>query len=469
MKQISGSAPKRNVLAADGRGEEGTGFSRRRFLAASSAATAFLFVPGHVLGQAGQLSANNKLNLAGIGIGGQGAWDLEQVATENIVALCDVDSGYAAKTFAKYPQARRYKDFRKLLETEKSLDGVVIATPDHNHAIISLAALRAGKNVYCEKPLTRTVAEARAVTEAARQAKVATQMGNQGMAFEGNRLINEWLWDGAIGPVHEVHVWSDRPTHRGKLPLWWAQGIERPTDTPPVPESLDWDLWLGPAPARPYNPAYAPFRWRGWWDFGSGGIGDMGIHNMAPVFSALKLGPPLSVQASSTPVYPETVPLACLVHYTFAAREGMPPVTLHWYDGGLLPERPAELEPNHPLDPEDGILFVGEKGKMLVTGWGGEHPRLLPEKLDKEYVRPPKTLPRSVGHHKEWLAACRGGPPGRSNFDFAGPLTEAVLLGSVCVHNGGDPLVWDSQQLKITNDPDANRFLQYEYRKGWSL
>jgi predicted dehydrogenase len=294
-------------------------------------------------------------------------------------------------------------------------------------------------------------------------------MGNQGMAFEGNRQINEWLWAGAIGPVHEVHVWSDRPTHRGKLPLWWAQGIERPTDTPPVPEGLDWDLWLGPAPLRPYHPAYAPFRWRGWWDFGSGGIGDMGIHNLAPVFSALKLGAPTSVQASSSAVFKETVPLACSVHYQFPARGDMPPVKLHWYDGGILPERPAELAQNQPLDPEDGIIFVGEKGKMLVTGWGGEHPRLLPESLDKNYQRPPKTLPRSIGHHKEWLEACKGGPAPRSNFGFAGPLTEAVLLGSVCVRNGGDQLDWDSENLKITNDPDANQFLHYEYRKGWNL
>jgi predicted dehydrogenase len=421
------------------------------------------------LGGPGQQSPDNKLNIAGIGFGGQGAWDLGEVKSENIVALCDVDWGYAGKIFEQYPKAKRYKDYRKMLETEKSIDAVVIATPDHNHAHISVAAMKLGKHVYCEKPLTRTVREARVVAQTARETKVATQMGNQGMAFEGNRQINEWLWDGAIGPVREVHVWSDRPTHRGKLPLWWAQGIERPTDTPPVPDGLDWDLWLGPAPWRPYHPAYAPFRWRGWWDFGSGGIGDMGIHNLAPVFSALKLGAPTSVQASSTAVFKETVPLACTVHYQFPARGDMPPVKLHWYDGGVLPERPAELAENQPLDPEDGIIFLGEKGKMLVTGWGGEHPRLLPDSLDKSYQRPPKTLPRSIGHHKEWLEACKGGAPPRSNFGFAGPLTEAVLLGSVCVRNGGDQLDWDSENLKITNDPDANQFLHYEYRKGWSL
>ncbi len=443
--------------------------SRRQFLAVSAAVAAINFVPFHVLGRPGEASANNKLNIAGIGIGGQGAWDLEECKSENIVALCDVDSDYAGKTFAKHPNAKRYKDYREMLDKEKGIDAVVVATPDHNHAIVSMTAIKHGKHVYCEKPLTRTVYEARTLAKAAREAKVATQMGNQGMAFEGNRFINEWLADGAIGPVREVHVWSDRPTHRGKMPLWWAQGIERPTDTPPVPATMDWDLWLGPAPTRPYHPAYAPFRWRGWWDFGTGGLGDMGIHNLAPVFSALNLGAPETIQATSTPVFPETVPLAAIVRYTFPARGDQPPVKLFWYDGGLLPEPPTELEENRELDPEDGIIFVGDKAKMLVTGWGGEHPRLLPEKLNQEYKRPPKTLPRSVGHHTEWIQACKTGSATRSNFDFAGPLTEAVLLGSVCIRNGGTKLVWDSKNLKFTNDSDANKLLHYEYRKGFSL
>ena len=426
-------------------------------------------LPAHVLGRAVETSPNNKLNIAGIGVGGQGGHDVDQFSSENIVALCDVDEAHAARVFKEYPNAKRYKDFRQMLDQDKSIDAVVVGTPDHLHAIVSVTATKHGKHVYCEKPLTRTVYEARAVAKAAREAKVATQMGNQGMAFEGNRLINEWLWAGAIGPVREVHVWSDRPTHRGKMPLWWPQGVERPKDTPQVPDTLDWDLWLGPAPVRPYHSAYVPFRWRGWWDFGTGGLGDMGIHNLAPVFSALKLGAPDTVQASSTPVFAETVPLATIVHYQFPARGDMPPVQLHWYDGGLLPERPAELGENAVLDAEDGIIFVGDKGKMLVKGWGGEHPRLIPESADKAYQRPPKTLPRSIGHYKEWVQACKTGSPTRSNFDFAGPLTEAVLLGSVCIRNGGDKLVWDSANLKITNDPDANKYLHYEYRKGWSL
>jgi predicted dehydrogenase len=356
-----------------------------------------------------------------------------------------------------------------MLEKEKGLDAVVVSTPDHTHAVAAMTALMLGKHLYCEKPLTRTVQEARALTRAAREAKVATQMGNQGMAFEGNRLIEEWLGDGAIGAVREVHVWSDRPTHRGKLPLWWPQGIERPAEQPPVPSTLDWELWLGPAPWRPYHSAYVPFRWRGWWDFGSGGLGDMGIHNLAPVFAALKLGPPTSVHASSTPVFKETVPLASIVHYEFAPRDAQPALKLHWYDGGLLPVRPDELDPERPLDPEDGILFVGERGKMLVEGWGGEKPRLLPESRNREYRRPPKILPRSIGHYEEWVKACKEDTPTRSDFSFAGPLTEAVLLGSIAIRVGGEKLRWDSERLKIPNYPEAEAYLQYPYRAGWTV
>ena len=444
--------------------------SRRNFLCHTTAIASFMIVRPGILARGGEISPNQKLNIAGVGIGGQGASDLEAVSHENIVALCDVDSVYAAKTFNKYPNAKQYKDFRVMLEKEKSIDALVIATPDHLHAIVSTTAMKMGKHVYCEKPLTRTVHEARVVARIAREAKVVTQMGNQGMGFEGNRQINEWIDDGAIGPVREVHVWSDRPTHSGKLPLYWAQGVERSKDTLPVPDTLDWDLWLGPAPWRPYHTDYVPFKWRGWWDFGSGGLGDMGIHNLAPVFSALKLGAPESLYASSTAVYKETVPLAATVHYQFPARGDLPAVKLHWYDGGILPARPAELEEDERnLDPEDGIIFVGDKGKMLVTGWGGRLPRLIPESRNQEYKRPAPTLPRSVGHHKEWVEACKGGPAPRSNFDFAGPLTEAVLLGSLCIRNGGGKLVWDSAKLKITNVAAANDLLHYEYRKDWKL
>ena len=446
--------------------------NRRKFLGLSSAAvSSFMIVPRHVLGGKGYKAPSDTLNIAAIGIGGQGAWDLEQLALagENIVALCDVDQEYAAETFSRYPKAKRYRDFRVMLEKEKGIDAVVVATPDHTHAIISMHVLKMGKHLYCEKPLTHTIFEARKIAEAAREAKVATQMGNQGMAYEGNRLINEWIWDGAIGQVHEVHVWSDRPTRLGTQELWWPQALDRPLDKPGIPSTLDWDLWLGPAPHRPYHPAYVPFLWRGWWDFGEGGLGDMGIHNLAPAFSALKLGAPTSVHASSTPVFKETFPLASVVHYEFPARGEMPPVTLHWYDGGILPERPKELENGRELPKEDGMLFVGDKGKMLVSGWGGEHPRLIPESNMQEYARPPKTLPRSIGHHQEWIEACKNGTPTRSNFDFAGPLTEAVLLGLVSVRLGGKKINWDSDSLSVPDDPAANDLLHYRYRKGWTL
>ncbi|MDY0355687.1 MAG: Gfo/Idh/MocA family oxidoreductase [Sedimentisphaerales bacterium] len=455
---------------ANQNGRPATDISRRRFVGHAAAMAAFTVVPRHVLGGPRHVAPSEKLNIAGIGVGGRGGDDLRGVESERIVALCDVDWQNAADAFRRYPDARRYRDFREMLDKEgDGIDAVVIATPDHVHAVASMAAIKKGRHVYCEKPLTRTVHEARALTLAAREARVATQMGNQGMAFEGNRLIKEWLWDGAIGDVREVHVWSDRPTHQGKLPLWWAQGIERPTDTPAVPEHLDWDLWLGPAPYRPYHPAYVPFRWRGWWDFGSGGLGDMGIHNLAPVFSALKLGAPTGVCASSTAVYEETLPLASTVHYEFPARGDMPAVTLHWYDGGLIAARPRELEDSREMPREDGLIFVGDKGKMLVTGWGGHSPRLIPETKMKAYRQPPKSLPRSIGHYEEWIKACKEGTPTESSFDFAGPMTEAVLLGTVCVRAGGGRLLWDSQAMRITNRPEANDHLHYAYREPWTL
>jgi len=443
-----------------------TALSRRSFIGGAVAAAPFMIVPRHVLGGTGHTPPSEKLDVADIGAGGRGAASLHELDGENIVALCDVDEKRAAHSFKKYPSAKRYRDFRVMLEKEKGIDAVVVATPDHTHAVASMTAIKLGKHVYCEKPLTRTVHEARMLAQAAREAGVATQMGNQGMAFEGNRLIKEWLDDGAIGTVREVHAWTDRPTHGGRL--YWAQGVERPKDTPPVPPTLDWDLWLGPAPYRPYHPAYVPFAWRGWWDFGSGGLGDMGIHNLAPVFSALELGPPTSVESSSTLVFDETLPLASTVHYEFPARGDRPPVRVHWYDGGLIPARPEELEDHRELPREDGLIFVGDQGKLLVEGWGGHSPRLIPESRMDAYERPPKTLPRSIGHWKEWVEACKGGAPPRSNFDFAGPMTEAVLLGTVSVRIG-KRLEWDAPNLRVTNVPEANDYLHYEYRTGWTL
>ncbi|HVU26096.1 MAG TPA: Gfo/Idh/MocA family oxidoreductase [Opitutus sp.] len=447
-----------------------TPITRRTFISTTAAAVAYGALPRRVRAATRRISPNEKLNIAAVGIGGQGRADLgaQVQAGDNIVALCDVDADYAGPAFNDYPKARRYSDFRVMFDREKDLDGVMIATPDHLHAIVTMTALQHGRHVYCEKPLTRTVFEAREIAKAAAAAKVATQMGNQGMQFAGNRQIDEWIQGGAIGPVREVHVWSDRPTQRGRMPLWWPQGVDRPKDTPPVPATLDWDKWLGPAPYRPYSPAYAPFVWRGWWDFGSGGIGDMGIHNMAPVFHALKLGAPETVSGSSTALVSDSVPLASLVHYRFPARGDLPAVTLHWYDGGLLPPRPEEMEEESQLDPEDGIIFVGDHGKILVEGWGGQNPRILKGGPGK-YRRPPEDLGALDRHHAEWSTACKTGSPTRSDFAFAGPLTEAVLLGSVCIHNGGKLLHWDSANLRFTNDDQANRFLRYPYREGWSL
>jgi predicted dehydrogenase len=447
--------------------------SRRSLLGGAVAAGwATTVLPRHVLGGGGRPSPNDKLNIAGIGVGGQGGGDISNVSSENIVALCDVDDARAADTFKKFPNAKRYKDFRAMLEKEKHIDAVVVATPDHTHAVAAMMAVKMGKHVYCEKPLTHTIYEARKLTEAARDAKVATQMGNQANSMEGVRQTCEWIWDGAIGNVREVHVWSDRPGGR------WPQGVDRPTETPPVPSTLDWDLWLGPAPNRPYHPIYVPFKWRGFWDFGTGPLGDMGSHNLAPVFWALKLKYPTSVEASSTAINAETLPLAALLTFEFPARGDMPPVKLHWYDGGLLPPQPDELEPGRSLPHDDGVIFVGDKGILLAEGWGAQHPRLLPESRMKGYKQPPKTLPRSPGHHRQWIEACKHGTPTSSNFEVAGPLTECTLLGTLAlrtgkVRGGGcrirQKLYWDGPNMKVTNDPAANELLHFKYRHGWTL
>ncbi len=431
------------------------GISRRDFMAAAAALT---IVPSAVLGRNGNVAPSNKLNIAGVGVGGVGRAYIQSVSSENIVALCDVDEKYAANTYKLYPKAKIYRDFRKMLETDKSIDAVVIGTPDHVHTVVASTAMKMGKHVYCAKPLTKTIFEARMLVKAAREAKVSTQMSVQSDASEADRILCEWIWDGAIGPVREVHVWSNRPI--------WPQGIERPKGTPPVPEGLDWDMWLGPAPYRPYHPAYVPFKWRGWWDFGTGALGDMGCHTLAHISKALKLGHPTSIHASSTKLFPETAPSASMVHYDFPAREGMPAVKLTWYDGGLKPRRPEGLEDSRKLGAE-GLIFVGEQASMLC-GFTGESPRLIPETKMKEYKRPPKTLPRSVGHYEEWIEACKGGKPAGCNFEIGGPLTEIVLLGNIAIRTG-QKLNWDSENMKITNVPEANDYLHYKYREGWTL
>jgi len=453
-------------MKTDKQGEQGMKetVSRREFMGGAAAALALTVVPSHVLGQN---APSNKLNIAGIGVGGRGGGDMNEVSSENIVALCDVDWAHASGTFRKFSKAKRYRDFRKMLdEMHREIDAVVVATPDHVHAPASMMAIKLGKHVYCEKPLTHSVYEARKVAEAAREYKVATQMGNQGQASEDTRLTCEYIWAGAIGPVREVHIWTDRPL-RGLLNWYWPQGVDRPTDTPKAPDTLDWDLWLGPAPQRPYHPAYVPFKWRGWWDFGTGALGDIGCHSFDAAFRALKLGHPKSVEAMSSLVNRETYPVASIVHYEFPARGDMPPLDFYWYDGGLKPPRPVELEDGSQWG-TNGKLYVGDKGKML--GY-----LLIPEEKRRETPKPPQVLPRSPGHHREWIEACKGGKPAGSNFDFAGPLAEAVLLGNVALRYEmkeeltRKKLLWDGPNLRFTNSTRANDFLHREYRKGWTL
>ena len=435
--------------------------SRRDFMGAAAATAAFTIVPRHVLGGAGKKAPSEKLNIAGIGVGGQGGGDIGNVSSENIVALCDVDEKRAEGTFNRFQKAKKYKDYRKMLDKEeKNIDAVVVATPDHNHAPAVIKAMKMGKHVYVEKPMAHTIFEAREMTRVARQMKVVTQMGQQGHAGEGLRLTYEFIHDGAIGTVLEAHVWSDRPI--------WPQGIGRPKDTHPVPESLDWDLWLGPAPWRPYNKAYAPFNWRGWWDYGCGAMGDMAVHNADPAFFCLNLDAPIAVEAETSPVNNETFPKWQIITYYFPARGKRPPVKMVWYDGGKKPPRPPELEEGRDVG-SNGIMFVGDKGKILCGGWSGP-PRLIPEAKMKEYKRPSETLERSIGHHKEWVKACKENNPkgALAGFEYSGPFTESLLVGNLAVRLGRR-IEWDARKMRATNAPEADKYINKSYRKGWEI
>ena len=391
---------------------------------------------------------------------------LNWMSSQNIVALCDVDDSHLAAASRKWPGAKRHQDFRRMLDTQKDIDAVVVAAPDHLHFVASMWAIKHGKHVYCEKPLTRTIGEARALAEASRESKVATQMGNQGNADEGVRRIQEWIEGDALGVVREVHCWTNKPV--------WPQGIKRPPGTPPVPAGLDWDLWLGPAPQRPYHPAYLPFVWRGWWDFGSCSLGDMGCHVLNTPWQALNLGLPTSVEAYSNGCTDETGPLSSIIYFEFPARGDRPPVKLTWYDGNMMPPRPLELEDTYRMGDNEGCLFVGDKGSMFCGCYGGA-PRILPTTRMQEFKALPKRLPRSPGHIQEWFAACRGGPKAGSHFEHAAVLTEMVQLGNLAIRFGasqkqnGYPvkLLWDAATGKVTNRPGANRYLSTEPREGW--
>ena len=489
------SEPRQTTLPHDDK------LTRRKFLVSTAAvAGVFSIVPRSVLGGNGNIPPSERVNLAFIGTGGQGLVNIKALIGESdtqIVALCDVNewadyspfyfggvagrkpslefvnNHYAQKNgVGAYDGCAEYIDFRKMLEKESDIDAVVVSTCDHVHAAATMAAIKKGKHVYCEKPLTHDIYEARTVTEAARAAGVATQMGNQGHSGEGLRLTCEWIADGAIGPVREVHAWTATGSD-------WTHRIAPPQKTPAVPSTLNWDLWLGPAPLRPYHPEYVPYTWRTWWDFGTGAIGNMAPHNMDPAFAALKLSHPTAVEASSARMSSQTSPIASIVRYEFPARENMPPVNMTWYAGGLKPPRPPELEAERRLGAE-GIFLVGDKGKILCGGWAGT-PRIIPESRMKTYVRPPRTLPRTPGVYREWVNACKGGEPASSNFDVAGSMIEVILLGNVALqanlrdpdlsnwHEDSRRLLWDGPNMQVTSWPPANQYVRRPRREGWEL
>lgn len=433
-------------------------FVKRTALAAS--ALAFPFVSSRNI-----LGANQKLNIACIGVGGKGAVDVGYCATEDIVALCDVDETRAAGTFKKFPDSRRYMDFRRMLDKEdRHIDAVTVSTPDHLHAIQALMAMDMGKHVYCQKPLAHSIYEVRQMTRSARENKVVTQMGNQGHANSDSRRLIELIQAGVIGNVREVHVWTDRPI--------WPQGIERPINIVPIPPTLDWDLWLGPAPYRPYHPAYVPFKWRGWWDFGTGALGDMGCHNMNVAFSALGLRDPISVEATSSGINDETAPQWSVITFEFPKRGDFGPVRLVWYDGGKKPS--PELIGKTEL-PKNGYVLIGEKDSIYVADSAGKGAFISGAKVD-DFQSLPETLPRwpdgvtdfDRAHHQEWIEACKGGTKTLSNFDYAGPMTEAILLGNVALRVG-KKIEWDAAAMSVTNAPEAARFIKPEFRRGWKL
>jgi len=492
--------------------------NRRDFVTATARmAFGAMIVPRRVLGRGFQ-APSDTLNVAIVGVGGMGMQNAEHLLNENIVALCDVDFGYvdrslkgrlspangkpgpsAARLGEALGKATRYADFREMLARQMNLDAVVIATPDHSHAVIAKAAMEAGKHVYVQKPLTYSVHEARVLAATARRTKVATQMGNQGHSSGDARLINEWVQAGVIGPVREVHVWTNRPI--------WPQGVPRPGAPPdsfkgigsltwwgqwamesiaaasfqgdfPKPAGLDWPLYLGPVPEDlPYHPIYHPFNWRGWVDFGVSALGDMGAHLIDHPYWALGLTYPTSVEATSTPwgglglgPKPATYPVAMTAHYEFPARGSAPPVALHWYDGGLMPPRPTALPDSVTLDRDGGVVLVGSRG-ILLHGTYGEEPTIFPESLREAAAAVPKTMPRIVGSHEmNWVAACKGQGAASCPIEYAARLTEVMLLGIVALRAGqGKKILYDGETMRITNVPEANQYLTREYRAGWAV
>jgi predicted dehydrogenase len=405
------------------------------------------------------------LNLGIIGAGGRGFENLKAVRSENIVALCDVDDANAAEAYKTFPNAKRYKDYREMLEKEKSIDAVTVSIPDHSHAMAAITAMRDGKHVYCEKPLARTIWEARMMRKVAAETGVMTQMGQQGHAFEGSRQAVEVIRSGAIGDVHEIHVWTDRPGD------WWPQGLEAPAENVAIPPTLDWELWLGPARWHNYSPRYVPFKWRGFFDFGTGPIGDMGVHNLDTAYWALDLGLPTSAEVKAsgqgTKVSP---PPWDIIELRFAARGARPAVKLAFYDGKKTP--PAELFQGEPIT-DNGSLVIGSKGTLFTRTWhGGENKNdmyvLLPRKQFEGFIPPAPSLPRTPEHHLEWIQACKGGPKTQSDFAYASVLTEALLVG-LLAQRTGRRIEWDAKNMKARGLPGADEFIHPKFRTGWDL
>jgi len=463
--------------------------SRRKFIRnASLAAGSFFIVPRHVLGR-GFIAPSDTLTIAGIGVGGKGNSDLREFSKSpkvNIAVLCDVDDRQAADSVKRFPKAKYYKDWREMLDKEaKNIDAVSVSTPDNVHAVAAMAAMQRGKHVYVQKPMTHDIYEARMLTQAARQYKVVTQMGNQGASGDGVRLMREWYNAGVIGDATHIHVWTNRPV--------WPQGMGNPKGKDEIPKELDWDLWLGPAKFEEYHKEFLPFNWRGYWAYGTGALGDMGCHLIDPAFKVVGLGYPSEVECSEGAVfekmwnasyYPESCPISSSVKLKFPMKNGKPDVKLYWMDGGIIPERPDELGPDEKMGGSDGgVIITGTKGKIMCECYGA-NPTLLPTSKTKE-LNIPQTLARvPEGHYLQWVNACMAGygkAETSSNFDYAGPLTETILMGNLALRSyitksadgksfpGRKKLLWDAENMKITNYDEANQYVKRTYREGWKL
>ncbi len=444
------------------------GISRRQFLQSTVAVAAFTIVPRHVLAQSGQNPPSDKLNIASIGVSGMGGGDVRSVAEgNNIIALCDVDYKHAAGTFKDFPKARKFKDFRVMFDSiEKDIDAVTVSTPDHVHAVAAMAAIRRGKHVYCQKPLAHSIHEIRQLMKSANEHKVITQLGNQGHSYDSIRVFCEWIWDGAIGHVREIHAFCESNYSR-------IRQLGQRNEKHKVPETLDWNLWVGPAAMRPYNPMYLPGSWRGWMPFGSGVIGDWVCHVVDPVFWALDLGAPATIcneaEGYDPQEHADTFPSGSKVTFEFAAKGNRPAVKMIWLDGTARPPRPPELEDGRKM-PGIGAVVYGEKGTILYGSHGAGEVRIIPEAKMKEYKRPEPKIERVPGgHYRDWLRAIRANKPAGSNFNYGGPLTELAQLGIIATKMLGTKLQWDGATGKFTNCEPANQYLNPPYREGWSL